>query len=76
MPDYFTNVETTGGIGCDHIADTIGVVETLHKPVPIGTAYRIGRTDEGFALWRLQVRGAPVPGRWVVLGKWFVADEG
>jgi len=76
VPDYFTDLDRTGGVGCDRLPDTIGVVETLHNPVPIGRASLIGRTEEGFAQWRLQVRGAEVPGRWVILGKWFVADEG
>jgi len=76
MPDYFTNVDITGGIRCDGIPASIGVIEKLHEPVPIGTASLIGQTDEGLALWRLQVRGTELPGRWVILGKWFVVDEG
>jgi hypothetical protein len=76
MPDYFTNVDITGGIRRDGSPASIGVIEKLHEPDPIGVASLIGQTDEGLALWRLQVRGAEVPGRWVVLGKWFVADEG
>jgi len=76
MPDYFTNIDRTGGIRCDGLPDTIGVIESLHKRVPIGAASQIGQTEEGLAVWRLQVRGAEVPGRWVVLGNWFVADEG
>jgi hypothetical protein len=76
MPDYFTNIDISGGVRCDQLPDSIGVIETLHNRAPIGRASRIGQTEEGLALWRLQVRGTEVPGRWVILGKWFVADEG
>jgi len=76
MPDYFTNIDRAGGIRHDGLPDTIGVIETLHKRLPIGAASLIGQTEEGLAVWRLRVRGAEVPGRWVVLGNWFVADEG
>jgi hypothetical protein len=76
MPDYFAKIKTTGGVGYDRMPNKIGVIASLHDRAPIGVASRIGRTAEGFALWRLRVRGADVPGRWVILGKWFVADEG
>jgi hypothetical protein len=74
--DYFANIETTGGVRCERLPDTIGVVASLQEPVPIGVAARIGQTEEGLSLWRLHVRGAEVPGRWVILGKWFLADLG
>jgi hypothetical protein len=76
MPEYFTNLDITGGIRFNQVPASIGIVERLHDQIPIGMASLVGHTDEGLALWQLNVRGAPVPGRWVVLGKWFVADEG
>jgi hypothetical protein len=76
MPDYFARIRNTGGIGCETLPETIGVTDSLQKPVPIGIASRVGRTEEGLALWRLRVRGSEIPGRWVILGRWFVADEG
>ena len=76
MPDYFAKINRTGGVGCDRLPTRIRVLASLHDRAPIGVASRIGRTEEGLALWRLRVRGANVPGRWVILGKWFVADEG
>ena len=75
MPDYFTNIDMTGGIRFDGLPDSIGVIRALDEPIPIGMASRIGHTENGLALWRLQVGGAAVPGRWVILGKWFVPDE-
>jgi hypothetical protein len=76
MPDYFAQIEATGGVGCEQTPANIRVVNSLHQPVPIGVASRIGSTEEGLATWRLRVRGSDVPGRWVILGKWFVADLG
>jgi hypothetical protein len=76
MPDYFARIHLSGAVGCDRLPRKIGVTASLHDPAPIGVASRIGRTEEGLAVWRLRVRGADLPGRWVILGKWFLADEG
>jgi len=76
MADYFTNIDRTGGVRCDRLPDSIGVIEAPRDQAPIGMASRIGQTVEGLAVWHLRVRGAEVPGRWVVLGGWFVPDEG
>ena len=47
----------------------------LDKPMPIGIASAIGRTDRGLAVWAA-VHGADVPGRWVIVDRRFVAVEG
>jgi hypothetical protein len=76
MPDYFARIQVAGGVSSDRLPKRIGVTASLYDRAPIGVASRIGRTEEGLSLWRLRVRGADLPGRWVILGKWFVADEG
>jgi len=43
--------------------------------MPIGMASAIGRTDDGLAVWRLQVHGADVPGRFVIVDGAFVLVE-
>src|SRR5262249_51521548 len=39
---------------------------------PIETALSVGSTPWGIAVWAITVRGAVVPGRWIVLGREFV----
>ena len=76
MPDYFTNIDMPAGMGSDRFPDLIGVFERPEQTRPIGIASLLGETDNGMALWRLNVRGADLPGQWVILGKWFLPDEG
>jgi hypothetical protein len=47
----------------------IGVLETRAHPVPIGIATVVGWDEDGVALWKLTVRGAEVPGLWVVVDR-------
>jgi hypothetical protein len=76
MPDYFTNLELTGPVRRGELPEMIGVVESPASLEPIGTAALIGPTNTGLAEWSLRVRGANVPGHWVIVGNWFVSDEG
>ncbi|MFI5460665.1 MAG: hypothetical protein ACHRXM_35060 [Isosphaerales bacterium] len=54
----------------------IGVLAALDKPMPIGMASAIGRTEGGLAVWSLCVHGADVSGRWVIVDRRFMAVEG
>jgi hypothetical protein len=54
---------------------SIGVLEALDKPMPIGMASAIGQTEGGLAVWSLNVDGADVPGRWVIIDRRFVPAE-
>jgi hypothetical protein len=75
MSDYFTNADTTGCVRYDRVSNSVAVVGGLHQTRPIGTASLIGQTAHGVAVWRLDVGGVAVRGRWVLVGKWFVPDE-
>jgi hypothetical protein len=45
----------------------IGVIEAPDKPLLVGTAMRRGSTEDGQAMWSLKVRGADVPGRFIIM---------
>ena len=51
---------------------TIGVGEPDCFPMPVGQANRVGRTVDGLAMWALRVKGADVPGRFVIVDGRFV----
>ena len=53
----------------------VGVLEALDKPMPIGIASQVGQTEGGLAVWCLNVDGADVPGRWVIIDGRFVPVE-
>jgi hypothetical protein len=73
---YFTNASASGPIRYGQLPGSIGVLEALDKPMPIGIASEIGRTEGGLAVWGLAIDGADVPGRWVIIDRQFVAIDG
>ena len=75
MPEYFTNFDGSGPIRHGELPSMIGVVASPASLEPIGTAALIGPTEKGLAEWSLRVRGANIPGHWVIIGNWFVPDE-
>jgi hypothetical protein len=59
--------------------DGLGPIEVFRAPrdrSAIGKATPVGRTKGGIALWELTVGGARVLGRWLVLGRQFLAAPG
>jgi hypothetical protein len=65
------HISAAGPVRYRQVPDAIGVLEALDQPMPIGMASEIGRTEGGLAVWRLTVRGADVPGRWVIIDREF-----
>jgi hypothetical protein len=73
---YFTNASGPGRVRYSQRPGSIGVLEALDEPMPIGMASEIGRTEGGLAVWSLHFQGADVPGRWVIVDQLFVPVEG
>jgi hypothetical protein len=73
--EYFTNTSAAGPVRYGQLPGSIGVLEALDKPMPIGMASAIGRTEGGLAVWQLTIDGAGVPGRWVIIDGRFVPAE-
>jgi hypothetical protein len=72
---YFTNIGVADPVRPGQLPGSIGVLESLDKPMPLGIASEIGRTERGLAVWSLRVHGADVPGRWVIIDRRFVAVD-
>ena len=51
---------------------SIDVLEGFDDGSPVGTASRLGTDAAGLAVWRLNVRGADLGGRWIVIDRRFV----
>jgi hypothetical protein len=75
---YYTNVGPVAGPALDRrVPPTIDVLKAPDDAAPIGTALCVGVGDQGIALWRLIVHGAPLPDRWIVVDRQFRrADPG
>ena len=55
--------------------DDLHAIDVLGNPgddTPIGTARPVGCTESGIAIWEIVIRGAVMPGRWIVLGREFL----
>jgi hypothetical protein len=74
--EYFTNASVSGPVRYGQLPGSIGVLEALDKPMPIGMAFASGRTEGGLPVWRLTVDGDDVPGRWVIVDREFRLVEG
>jgi hypothetical protein len=71
--DYYT---TSGpALGPFLWRDTLGapicVLGARDETTPIGMASPVARDAADLALWKLTVRGAVVPGRWIVVARRF-----
>jgi hypothetical protein len=71
---YYTTATTTGTVRYNRFSFSIGVNLSPNDHTPIGSAFQVGRTDRGYALWALKVRGVDVPGRFVVVDGVFVLE--
>jgi hypothetical protein len=71
MTRHFAHIRGTGPIRYGQLPSSIGVLDAPDHLMPIGTAYEAGWTESGLAIWRLTVRGADLPGRWVIVDREF-----
>ncbi len=53
------------------VRSTISVLEAPGDAVPVGTAICVSLDTAGVAVWRLMIRGAELPGRWIVVDREF-----
>ena len=70
---YYTNVGPKSGPIL--WADNYVAIDVFRDPgdgTPIGTARLAECTEGGVVIWEIFIRGAMVPGRWIVLGREFL----
>jgi hypothetical protein len=73
---YFTNIgPTKGPLRYRDVPGAIGVLESPDNPMPIGMAMCRGWDRAGLAVWTLTIRGADVPGRWIIVDREFRTAE-
>lgn len=62
MTRDFAQIRASRPVHSGRLPGSIGDLEALDKPMPIGMAFEAGWIEGGLAVWRLTVRGADVPG--------------
>jgi FimV-like protein len=70
-PRYYAQIDVNGPIRYRQLSATVNVLGSRDSRMPIGTAYEIGSSADGQAEWTLNVRNAPVPGRFVIRDREF-----
>jgi hypothetical protein len=73
---YFAHISAPGPVRYGQVPGSIGVLEDLDKPMPIGMACCTGWDPAGLAVWRLTVDGDDVPRRWIIVDREFRPVEG
>ena len=73
--DYYTCASMKGRVRYNQLPWTIGAADRAGYVMPIGQANQVGNTIDGFALWRLTIHGAEVPGRLIIDDGRFVLVE-
>ena len=69
---YYTDASRAGRSCFHKLRWDISVTESPDNPSPIGRASESGKTSDGQAAWSLEVNGAAVPGRFVVVDGQFM----
>jgi len=72
---YFTNAASNGSVMRGQLPFAIAVLESPHKPLPIGVAKEIGQTSKGVAVWQLRVHGQEISGEFVLADGEFTLAE-
>jgi hypothetical protein len=73
---YFAHVTDKGPERHNRHPFAIGVLQAPDNFMPVGLAVQTRRTEDGMALYRLSVDGRGLTGRWMVVDRRIVADEG
>ena len=73
--NYFTDSNKLGRVRYGMLPTRIGVFGSPDCLTMIGTALKVGRTEEDLAVWSVRVRMADVQGRWIIVDGSFVPVE-
>ncbi len=71
MPRYFAHISHDGPIRYGDVPGSIGVLEAVDKPMPIGEASCRIHDENGLAVWTLRIGKQEIPGRWTIVNREF-----
>jgi hypothetical protein len=55
----------------DQLPGSIGVLEALGNPMPIGEAHCLTWNENGLTVWTIRIGNQKIPGRWVIIDREF-----
>jgi hypothetical protein len=71
VPRYFAHISQLGPVKYDQVPGSIGILEALDKPMPIGEAHCLTWGENGIAVWTLRIVKEEIPGLWVIVDREF-----
>ncbi len=71
MPRYFAHISKAGPIRYGDVPGSIGVLEAIDRPMPIGEASCRTHDKNGLAVWTLRIGKEQLPGRWIIVDREF-----
>jgi hypothetical protein len=64
---FFANTTLQGVVRLRQLPSMIGIYDSADRSIQVGIASMVGLYNNDSALWSLEVRGAPVPGRFLIV---------
>jgi hypothetical protein len=75
QPTYYTNCFGKGPVKYLDVPGSIGVLESPDNHMPIGIANCRTHYENGVAIWESPMRGAKLPGKWIIIDREFRVAE-
>ncbi len=72
---YFAHITQKGPVKYGQVPGSIGVLESLDNPMPIGEAHCKTWDENGLVVWVLQIGKQDIPGRWVNIDRVFLPAQ-
>jgi hypothetical protein len=69
---FFTNASKRGRVRYGDLPGSIDIVDSLDTLIAVGVAVEVGISLRGYVIWSLEVNGAKLPGRFMIVDGEFV----
>ena len=65
----FRTHQPGGPVKYDQVPGSIGVLEAIDKPMPIGEAHCMTWDEHGLAVWTIRIGKQEIAGRWIIIDR-------
>jgi hypothetical protein len=72
MPRYYAHISQHEAVKYGRVPGSIGVLEALDHPMPIGEATCLTWDQNGLAVWKLRIGNEEIPSQWVIVDREFM----
>src|SRR4051812_11128646 len=72
---YYAHISIRGPIRRGILPGSVGVLEAPDRFMPIGQASCSRWSDDGLAVWRLNIGGTDLAGEWIIVDRQFIPAQ-